>query len=224
VLNRAWQEESAARSLGLGPRITPEAFSYLRPLLDPQKDAAELALWKDRAATIDRMPRAITPIAIPLRDGMTIDDLVAPTARVRFDADGTGLQREWSWISRDAGWLVYDQRGTREITSALQWFGSVTFWLFWENGYQPMRALDDNRDGRLEGPELEHLAIWQDRNLNGVTDRGEFASLADWQIVSLSWNHVLLDDARVVAMAPRGVTFRDGRVQPTWDVVLRQAR
>jgi len=34
--------------------------------------------------------------------------LVELRARVRFDADGSALDREWSWITPDAGWLVYD--------------------------------------------------------------------------------------------------------------------
>ena len=50
----------------------------------------------------------------------------------------------------------------------LQLFGSVTWWLFWEDGYAPLAALDDNHDGRLEGAELKGIAIWFDRNGNGV--------------------------------------------------------
>jgi hypothetical protein len=68
------------------------------------------------------------------------------------------------------------------------------------------------------------MAIWRDRNLNGVTDRGEFRPLADWQIVSLSCDYISMDEARMAAMSPRGVTFSDGSVRPTWDVILRQTR
>jgi len=221
VLTRAWAVEEDKGPAALWAAVTPEAFSYLRPLLDREKDSAELALWDERAKRISRMPRAVTPIAIPLRDDMTIDDVVAPEARVRFDADGTGRSLTWTWIQRDAGWLVYDQRGTKNVTSALQWFGSVTFWMFWDNGYEPLRALDDNRDGLLDGRELEHLAIWRDRNQDGVTDPGEFASLSEWKIDSLSCEYEVPDDARVAAMSRRGVTFTDGRVRPTWDVILR---
>jgi hypothetical protein len=193
-------------------------------LLDPDKDAAELAHWNQRASAISVKPRPVTPIAIPLREGMTIDDAIAPRARVRFDADGTGRARTWTWIGRDAGWLVYDQRGTRKITSALQWFGNVTFWMFWTNGYEPLRALDDNRDGQLSGRELEHFAIWRDVNQDGVTDAGEFLPLPAWKIQSLSCEYEVPDDARIAAMSRRGVTFEDGRVRPTWDVILRAAR
>jgi hypothetical protein len=40
------------------------------------------------------------------------------------------------------------------LTSALQLFGNVTFWMFWSNGFEAMRALDDNQDGTLAGGEL----------------------------------------------------------------------
>ena len=76
------------------------------------------------------------------------------------------------------------------ITSALQWFGNVTFWLFWSNGYEPMRALDDNADGELSGAELRHLAIWHDRNRDGVSDAGEVRPLAAHGIVALSCRYV----------------------------------
>jgi len=96
------------------------------------------------------MPRAITPVAVPLKDNARLEDLLNPDAMVSFDADGSGLARRWTWITSDAGWLVFNSQH-RPITSALQLFGNVTFWLFWENGYQALRSLDDDGDGRLRG-------------------------------------------------------------------------
>ena len=46
----------------------------------------------------------------------------------------------------------------------------VTFWIFWDNGYEALQSLDDNQDGKLEGDELKGLAIWQDRNCDGISD------------------------------------------------------
>ena len=66
----------------------------------------------------------------------------------------------------------------------------MTFWLFWSNGYEPMRALDDNADGELSGAELQHLAIWHDRNRDGVSDAGEVRPLAAHGIVALSCGYV----------------------------------
>jgi hypothetical protein len=33
------------------------------------------------------------------------ESLIAPSARVVFDADGSGLAKSWTWITPKAGWL-----------------------------------------------------------------------------------------------------------------------
>ena len=162
----------------------------------------------------------MTPIAIPLRDDVAARDIVDPLARVRFDADGSS-PREWTWITPDAGWLVYDADGDGTISSALQLFGGVTFWLFWENGYEAMRALDDNADGELSGTELQHLAVWHDRDRDGVSDPGEVRPLAAHGIEALSCRYVDVDDARLAAMSPDGVRLANGTTRPTFDVILQ---
>jgi hypothetical protein len=220
----ASQAEADQRRTGLAPSglpVSAEAIGYLIPLLDPVRDRAEIERLTAQRTRLAALPRAITPVAIPLRAGMTAWDVVDHDARVRFDADGFGLVRNWTWISRDAGWLVYEQRGA-PITSALQLFGNVTFWLFWENGYQPMRALDDDGDGRLAGRELINLFVWRDANQNGGSDRREILPLAAWGIVSLSYTHEIEEDGVVAAIAPHGVTFRDGTTRPTFDVLLHR--
>jgi hypothetical protein len=58
--------------------------------------------------------------------------------------------------------------------------------LFWSNGYEALRALDDNGDGELRGAELRKLAIWRDRNQNGVSEKGEVSPLTAHGIAALS--------------------------------------
>ena len=119
---------------------------------------------------------------------------------------------------------MYDQLGEGEIGSALQLLGSVSFWMFWDTGYDAMRALDDDDDGRLAGHELRHLGLWRDANSNGVSERGEVRALAAYGIVSLSCDSLRANDIDRTAFSPRGVTFGDGKTRPTWDVVLLPAR
>jgi len=203
--------------------LTEEAIRYLVPLLDPDKDREEIAALRDRASRLATTPRPITPIAVPLRDDLTAIEITDGDARVLFDADGSGLPKPWTWITADAGWLVYDQRGTRQIDSALQMFGSVSFWLFWENGYRALRALDDDGDRRLAGPELTGLGIWRDRNGNGRSESGEVQPLGAWDIVSLSCDYEI-DPTHPdeIVFSPAGVTFRDGSTRPTFDIVLHR--
>ncbi|HKA20876.1 MAG TPA: hypothetical protein VKN18_21525, partial [Blastocatellia bacterium] len=124
----------------------------------------------------------------------------------------------------DAGWLVHDPRHTGRITSALQMFGGVTFWMFWNNGYEALRSLDDNADGVLTGEELKGLAIWRDMNRNGISESGEVRTLACWGITALSCQYAS-DSAtkNLIAWSARGVTFKDGTLRPTYDIVLHPA-
>ncbi len=223
VIAQAWPSEQKIKALMPSQRLfTQEAAGYLIPLLDKERDAAEIADLRAKQSDIAGRPRAITPIAVPLTDDVSASSIVDRLARVRFDADGSE-PREWTWITPEAGWLVFDAEGRGTITSALQWFGNVTFWLFWSNGYEPMRALDDNRDGELAGAELRHLAIWHDRNRDGVSDAGEVRPLAAHGIVALSCNYVGGDGTRFAAVSPRGARLSDGRTRPTYDVILHHA-
>jgi tetratricopeptide (TPR) repeat protein len=198
---------------------TIEAVTRLRALLDPVSDAKEFASLEGAVKELGRVGRMITPILIPL--GPTSEPSVSHEPRVVFDADGSGIPRRWTWIRKDAGWLVYDADGRGEITSALQWFGSVTFWLFWNNGYEALAALDDNGDGELHAEELRHLAIWRDANQNGVSEKGEVRSLAGHGIAALSCLYESGDGVAVAAYSRRGVLLGDGSTRPSYDVILR---
>jgi tetratricopeptide (TPR) repeat protein len=224
VVELAWAKEEKIKMPMPGQRLlTQEAITHLLPLLDPAKDAAEIQDLKTKLQSMNARGRAITPIAIPLTDGVPPDDVLDPAARVRFDADGSGLDREWTWITAKVGWLVYDATGRGEIKSALQLFGNVTFWLFWSNGYEALHSLDDNDDGRLTGVELNNLAIWHDRNGNGISERSEVRSVSDHGMVALSCGYAEIDDGRFAAVSRDGVLLRDGRTRPTYDVILRHS-
>ncbi len=226
LVEDGWAKEKDLKALGFGGHtITGETAGYLIPLLDKDKDKDEIATLKERAEQLRKLPRPITPIAVPLRDGLTARDLEDRAAAVAFDADGTGLQKKWTWVTKDAAWLVYDPKQSGKVTSALQLFGNVTFWMFWDNGYDALAALDDNRDGQLSGKELAGLALWHDANGNGISDPGEVKPLADYGIVALSCKFER-DSTHLdrIAFSKAGVTFKDGKTRPTFDLVLHPAR
>jgi len=226
VVAREWPLEQLKVNVEVGYRSkVEEAALHLIPLLDPVADAAEIAVLRQRSAILAKAGRFITPIAIPLRAGVSAFDVVDEHARVLFDADGSGVPRRWTWIGNQAAWLVFDRKKTGQVTSALQFFGSVTFWLFWENGYGALRALDDSGDGVVSGAELDGLALWHDRNSNGLSDSGEVRTAVDAGITALSTRYE--HDAThpdEIAWSPRGVVFASGEVRPTYDIVLRRQR
>ena len=207
--------------------VVAEAAQYLVPLLDKDKSNKEIEAIKSKVDIVRKIPRPITPIAIGLNEGMKLDDLIDRQKTVQFDVDGSGSERQWSWISSDAGWLVHDAKGNGKITSGLQLFGNVTFWCFWDNGYEALSSLDENSDNKLSGKELRRLAIWRDKNQNGVSDPGEVQPLSHYQITEISCQYVALvhghepaDSLDAVAMSPSGVKFSDGSTRATYDVIL----
>jgi hypothetical protein len=225
VIEQAWPKEQTATRARLGSRFfTQEAAEYLIPLLDPERDAAELAELTARATQLRRVPRPITPIAVPLSDRTSPRAIIDLEAQVPFDADGSGQRQNWTWISDDAAWLVYDAAGSGSIGSALQWFGDVTFWLFWKTGYEALRALDDDGSGELTGRELRYLALWRDTDRNGTSDPGEVQPLERYGVAALSCRDEPGDGWLVAARSGRGVRLKDGRVRPTYDVILRPSR
>jgi hypothetical protein len=217
-----WNKEKDMKFASLGwHSVVAETQKYLKPHLDAKADREEIARNDKRIAQLRGIPRPVTPIAIPLADDLTVDDLEDRSASVLFDADGSGEIKRWSWITPNAAWLVYDRKGSGQITSALQMFGNVSFWCFWDNGYQALAALDNDNDGRLSGPELAGLALWHDANSNGVSDSGEVRQLAAYNIVALScrWQE---DGSHPdeIAFSPLGVTLADGTTRPSFDLVL----
>ena len=224
LIAQAWKSEQAKTRAGLREEFfTEEAAGRLIALLDPAADATEIRELERRRNYLQKLPRPVTPIAVPLREDVPARAIADDSAHVRFDADGTGFRREWSWIGRDAGWLVYDAGDKGDITSALQLFGSVTFWLFWENGYSALAALDDDGDHELAGLELQHLSIWDDRDRNGRSDAGEVLPLAAYDIVAVNCRFVPGDGRTFAALSPRGVRFSSGATRPTYDVLLHPA-
>lgn len=223
VMSAAWEKEKNMQSAGMDfHSVVAEGARYLTPMLDVEKDAVELAELKVRVQKVGRIMRPITPLAVPLRAGLQPEELIDATASVRFDADGSGWKHSWTWLKPNAAWLVFDPASRGEITSALQMFGSVTFWMFWQDGYQALAALDNDRNGRLEGSELAGLALWHDANGNGVSEPGEVQPVGKHGIVSIACTAQAGKKSTVAAWSAAGVTFSDGRTWPTYDLILQR--
>lgn len=205
-----WQ----TRPLGPGPCASDEVIRYLLKLLDPKRDKAEIADLKARAARLASMPRAITPVVVPLAPGLGLADLVRPHAAVSFDLDGSGIVRPWGWTGRDAAWLVWDPADRREITSGLQLFGGVTWWVFWRDGYEALSVLDDDGNGALEGAELDGIALWHDADGDGKSTRDEVTPVRAAGITRLEC--LPQPHATGIPFHPAGVVFPDGP-RPTFD-------
>jgi hypothetical protein len=146
-----------------------------------------------------------------------LDDLLDPDRIVAFNLDGTGRPQRYPWLRPDTAILVWDPEGTGRITSGHQLFGSVSFNMFWIDGFHALDALDDDRDGMLREEELAGLAAWLDRNQDGASQPGEVITLQDAGVASLS-----VRSTGFVGSSPMnssGLTTIDGRSLPTYDWV-----
>jgi hypothetical protein len=209
---------------GLSTMVSYEAGnSYVRLVTARGIKTAEKTTVSDvqkGLKNLEALPpsRVVTPIVFSLKPGRTLTSLLQSEKAVSFNLDGTGkAQRYTTWTRPDTALLVWDPMGTGNITSGKQLFGGVTWWLFWESGYHALNALDDNRNGWLEGNELRGLALWFDRNGNGKSDKGEVVSITQTPIAAIATQATGKSGA--APMNGRGLRLRDGRLLPTWDWV-----
>jgi hypothetical protein len=162
---------------------------------------------------------AITPIVFAPDGAGQLADLLAGNRTVTFDLDGTGRGQAWPWVNGGTAILVWDPKATGRIESGRQLFGSVTWWIFWRDGYAALDALDDDRDEKLSGDELKGLAVWVDRNGNGVSDPGEVRSVESMGVdcIAARWT----ERAGESPMNRLGIRMKDGRDVASWDWVAR---
>ena len=163
---------------------------------------------------IESMPRPVTPIIFSLSGGSSLDELLDPAREIKFDLRGFGKAETWPWVRSTTAVLVWDPKGEGKITSGTQLFGSATWWMMWPDGYAPLRALDDDRDGFLTGSELKGLSAWEDRDGNGKSDPGEVRPL---QTLGIRWLSTRPDEGGSILSSAKGIGLNDGTVLPTFD-------
>lgn len=223
LVSTAWPaEKNKGYSPNLDGRywsVVVEAGEYLLQILDPTTQKAEIEEIRNKIKIIEKngSDRAITPIIFPLHGKAELATLTAGNRYVTFDLDGSG-PKEWQWPNALAAFLVYiGEQTDPKILSGLQLFGNVTFWIFWSNGYEALRALDDDQDGNLKDNELRGLGVWNDVNHNGQSEPGEVISAIERGITQISLSYKAYDP--VTVYSPEGISFRDGRRHPTYDWV-----
>jgi hypothetical protein len=109
---------------------------------------------------------------------------------------GNVNENEWTkaWDKKNGGdgILAWDVDGDGKISSGKEIFGHVDLdgKNRFSNGYEKLsKYFDKDGNGRVEGNELKGLKIWEDRNGDGVTDKGELVDLASRGVTRLSTSH-----------------------------------
>ncbi len=230
VLDRMGRTEDARRQLrriikqGLprldGPQaewedhaVLTETAAHLSHLATADTDRGRIALLQARLGASQPVVY-VTPVVVPLTDA-PFDTMVDHNSNVAFDFAGTGDARAQGWLTADAAWLVWDPEWRGDVRSGFDMIGARTWSVFWNDGFEALRALDDNRDGELTGAELGGLALWRDENGNGVSDAGEVLPANVHGIVALSVRGQATRPGLLTA--PDGVRFDNGRTRPLYD-------
>jgi hypothetical protein len=200
-----------------GPDLSPAEKADADLARKVNEDAEERAKKAAAAQPDGRIGgrQIISPIIFPLHGSAPLEALLAPERIVSFDLAGNGVPAKWPWVNSDAGFLVWDPENRQRIESGRQLFGSVTWWMFWRDGYAALAALDDNGNGWLEGDELAGIAIWRDVNGDGVCDSGEVIPLRDAGILRIAVRAV--GRTRGMPFNPEGIQMSDGTFRPTYD-------
>lgn len=219
---------------GLGPganeALSVEAGEAILRLMKSRKPSAaeqqELSEIEKNIATVRQKPRAITPIIFPLDSARSLQSLLAENQATRFNLAGDDRLSLWPWVRANTGILVWDGQQTGRIESGRQMFGSVTWWMSWRDGYQPMMMLDDNHDGWLTDQELRGIAVWQDHNSNGVSDAGEVKPVQAYGIEAIAVTPEPQTDLANdnVPQNLHGLRMRDGSFLPTYDWTPQEIR
>lgn len=118
-----------------------------------------------------------------------------------------GPNAEYEWYlwkaSAQAPLVVYDPEHKGSVTSYEQLFGDWSFGgkkvasldsMFfdaspevrsWKDGYEALASLDANGDKKLTDAELAPIALWFDKNQDGVSQDGEVVSASSMGVVSI---------------------------------------
>ncbi len=213
IIEKGLPRLSADQSEWEDHAVLTEAAAHLEHLATSRKDRARVQRLRDRLGASQPLIY-VTPIVVPMRDA-PFSQLIDEGSRVAFDFAGTGDTRAQGWLTPDAAWLVWDPEWRGEVRSGFDMIGQRTWSVFWSDGFEALRALDDNRDGELTGGELGGLSLWRDENGNGVSDPGEVIPANVHGIAALS---VRGEPTRPgLITAPAGVRFDNGHTRPLYD-------
>ncbi|MGD9978993.1 MAG: hypothetical protein AB7H66_12250 [Hyphomonadaceae bacterium] len=193
--------------------VLTETAAHLSHLATSRTDRTRMERLRERLQASQPMIY-VTPIVVPMRD-VAFSQMIDQNSRIAFDFAGTGDRRAQGWLTPDAAWLVWDPEWRGDVRSGFDMIGQRTWSVFWSDGFEALRALDDNRDGELTGGELGGLSLWRDENRNGVSEPGEVIPVNVHGIAALAVRGTAVRPGLITA--PNGVRFDNGQTRPLYD-------
>ena len=137
-----------------------------------------------------------SPISLIWEPGYNINTDIS-FANFRLNPADNNAWTTWK-ASEKAPLLVYDPEKTNSVKDATQLFGNWTFGgkrtaslvakqssSAWANGFEALATIDSDQNGKVDGSELNDLALWFDKNRNGISENGEVVRLKDTGVTAL---------------------------------------
>jgi hypothetical protein len=138
----------------------------------------------------------ISPVSLLWTNDEDVDSQITLTA-FAVDPNKPGQYFLWKGSSK-APLLVYDPEHKGQIKDGTQLFGNWTFGgkrtaslgmavapSLWRDGFEALATLDADGDGKIANAELEPLALWFDKNQNGIAEPGEVIPVADLGVTAI---------------------------------------
>lgn len=174
-------------------QIELRAFHFIHPA-----GATALAQWFSFLKTSTVCSVWHSPLILDLNgNGLALQ---GPDNGVRFDMQASGVKQNTGWVKagEDDAFLVRDLNENGSIDSGAELFGNSTRLADGTNaanGFEALKALDQNQDGEFTPEEDRSVKLWLDRNANARTDRGELVSLKSAGVISISLDYVHLSES-----------------------------
>jgi hypothetical protein len=129
----------------------------------------------------------------------------------------------WEWVGPCAGILVSSDIPEGRSPNISEYiYGTNTGGQDWKNSYEAISFLDSDRDGWLTGEEMDKVAVWTDRNINGAVDPGEVLpakeSLQKINVRPTAFSRL---DWHING---NGVVLKDGKSASSWCWATRGAK
>ena len=97
----------------------------------------------------------------------------------------------WPEKNSPGYFVALDQDGDKQITQAYELFGNAGVETEYDNGFESLKTLDSNKDGRidLKDKKFSQLVLWKDLNMNGKGEAEEQLPLHQ-KIKSISLKYI----------------------------------
>ncbi|MEH6633551.1 MAG: VCBS repeat-containing protein [Halopseudomonas aestusnigri] len=155
----------------------------------------------------------VPPVVIDLDgDGVEFIDL---DDEYYLDVDGDGILNQTTWAGADDAVLIYDANGDGQVSGPEE-FAFASYIESAQTDLSGLRFFDSNANDALDEGDVDFNSfyLWQDINRNGLVDEGEWTSLINSNIQSVSLTsdnqQYLSESGDVLVHGTTDVIYRDG--------------